>query len=48
MTSWFGVSDAVWIPLGQIVAYSIGGTTLGALGVWYMVNNGKLPHAEQS
>lgn len=43
-----GVSDAVWIPLSQILAYSIGWTALGALGVWYAVNKGKLPHAEQS
>ncbi len=48
MTSWFGVSDAVWIPLAQILAYSIGWTALGALGVWYTVNKGRLPHAEQS
>lgn len=43
-----GVSDAVWIPLAQILAYSIGWTALGALGVWYTVNQGRLPNAEQS
>ena len=43
-----GVSDAFWIPLAQILAYSIGWTALGALGVWYTVNKGKLPHVEQS
>ena len=43
-----GVSDAVWIPVAQILAYSIGWTALGALGVWYTVNKGRLPHAEQS
>ena len=43
-----GVSDAVWIPLAQILTYSVGWTGLGALGVWYTVNKGRLPHAEQS
>ena len=43
-----GTSDAVWIPVAQILAYSIGWTALGALGVWYTVNKGRLPHAEQS
>ena len=43
-----GVSDAFWIPLAQILAYSIGWTALGALGVWYTVNKGRLPNAEQS
>ena len=43
-----GMSDAVWIPLAQILAYSIGWTALGALGVWYTVNKGRLPNAEQS
>lgn len=43
-----GVSDAVWIPLAQILAYSIGWTALGALGVWYTVTKGRLPNAEQS
>ena len=43
-----GVSDAGWIPLAQILAYSIGWTALGALGVWYTVNKGRLPNAEQS
>lgn len=43
-----GVSDAFWIPSAQILAYSIGWTALGALGVWYTVNKGRLPHAEQS
>lgn len=43
-----GGSDAIWIPLAQILAYSIGWTGLGALGVWYAVNKGRLPHAEQS
>ena len=43
-----GVSDAVWIPVAQILAYGIGWTALGALGVWYTVNKGRLPHAEQS
>lgn len=43
-----GTSDAVWIPAAQILAYSIGWTALGALGVWYTVNKGGLPHAEQS
>ena len=43
-----GNSDAVWIPLARIVAYSIGWTALGALGVWHTVTKGKLPIAEQS
>lgn len=43
-----GTSDAFWIPSAQILAYSIGWTALGALGVWYAVNKGRLPHAEQS
>lgn len=43
-----GVSDAFWIPSAQILAYSIGWTALGALGVWYTVNKGRLPNAEQS
>ena len=43
-----GVSDVFWIPLARILAYSIGWTALGALGVWYTVNKGRLPHAEQS
>ena len=43
-----GVSDAFWIPSAQILAYSIGWTALGALGVWYAVNRGRLPNAEQS
>ena len=43
-----GVSDAIWIPLAQILSYSIGWTALGALGVWYTVNRGRLPNAEQS
>ena len=43
-----GVSDAFWIPLARILAYSIGWTALGALGVWYTVNKGRLPNAEQS
>lgn len=43
-----GGSDAIWIPSAQILAYSIGWTALGALGVWYTVNKGRLPHAEQS
>ena len=43
-----GASDAVWIPLAQILAYSIGWTALGALGVWYTINKGRLPNAEQS
>lgn len=43
-----GVSDAFWIPSAQILAYSVGWTALGALGVWYTVNKGRLPHAEQS
>lgn len=43
-----GTSDAFWIPSSQILAYSIGWTALGALGVWYTVNKGRLPQAEQS
>ena len=43
-----GESDAIWIPLARIVAYSIGWTAVGALGVWYTVTKGKLPIAEQS
>ena len=43
-----GTSDAFWIPSAQVLAYSIGWTALGALGVWYAVNKGRLPHAEQS
>lgn len=43
-----GVSDVFWIPLARILAYSIGWTALGALGVWYTVNKGRLPNAEQS
>ena len=43
-----GESNAIWIPLARIVAYSIGWTALGALGVWYTVNKGRLPNAEQS
>ena len=43
-----GTSDAFWIPSAQILAYSIGWTALGALGVWYTVNMGRLPHVEQS
>ena len=43
-----GASDAVWIPSARILAYSIGWTALGALGVWYTVNKGRLPNAEQS
>ena len=43
-----GTSDAFWIPSAQILAYSIGWTALGALGVWYTVSKGRLPHAEQS
>ena len=43
-----GTSDAFWIPSAQILAYSIGWTALGALGVWYTVNKGRLPNAEQS
>ena len=43
-----GTSDAFWIPSAQILAYGIGWTALGALGVWYTVNKGRLPHAEQS
>ena len=43
-----GASDAMWIPSAQILAYSTGWTALGALGVWYAVNKGRLPHAEQS
>lgn len=43
-----GPSNAFWIPSAQILAYSIGWTALGALGVWYTVNKGRLPHAEQS
>ena len=43
-----GTSEAFWIPSAQILAYSIGWTALGALGVWYTVNKGRLPHAEQS
>lgn len=43
-----GESDAIWIPLARIVAYSLGWTALGALGVWYTVTMGRLPTAEQS
>ena len=43
-----GTSDAFWVPSAQILAYSIGWTALGALGVWYTVNKGRLPLAEQS
>ena len=43
-----GTSDAVWIPVARILAYSIGWTALGALGVWHTVTKGRLPNAEQS
>ena len=43
-----GASDAVWIPVARILAYSIGWTALGGLGVWHAVAKGRLPNAEQS
>lgn len=43
-----GESDAVWIPAARILAYSVGWTALGALGVWRAVTKGRLPNAEQS
>lgn len=43
-----GTSNVIWIPLARIVAYSVGWTAFGALGVWYTVTKSKLPYAEQS